>query len=126
VTDKLSCQLVIRYGHGDAAASMDCLSTHGVTEIIDTLVRGPLASCIARPYGKTRSELDQLMSCLRASGALVTEEPDHGPLSSRSSECSTQTLKRARLGSAGEHQRPSPDQRFTEVLARRCEVSNRP
>jgi len=86
VSHQVSCQLVVRYGGGDAAASMECLRSHGVTDISDMLIRGPLALCIARPSGKTRAELDQLLSCLRAAGALVTEQPDDQQLTNAAPE----------------------------------------
>lgn len=65
--------LAIRYGTGDADATMECLRAHDVSDVEDMLIRGPLASCVARPSGKTRAELDQLIAFLRAAGAIVAE-----------------------------------------------------
>ena len=79
--DASTWTLVIRYGHGDTNAAMECLRAHDVSDIEDMLIRGPLASCVARPSGKTRAEMDQLIACLGAAGAIVIENPDGGPAS---------------------------------------------
>jgi hypothetical protein len=79
--DSGTCTLVIRYGHGDANAAMECLRTYDVSDIEDMLVRGPLASCVARPLGKTKAEMDQLIACLEVAGAIVVENLDEGAAS---------------------------------------------
>lgn len=73
--------LLIRYGHGDANAAMECLRADGVSDVEDMLIRGPLASCLARVSGKTTAEMDGLIACLEAAGAIVVENPDGGPVS---------------------------------------------
>ena len=79
MNDSGTCTLVIRYGHGDANAAMKRLRAHDVSDIEDMLVRDPLASCVARPLGKTKAEMDQLIACLEAAGAIVAENLDDGP-----------------------------------------------
>jgi len=71
-------ELVIQYGRGDATAALRCLRVSGVG-FTDMLVRGAHATCIAQPTGKGRDEIDELVACLRAAGAVVTEDPDDKP-----------------------------------------------